>query len=120
LKPNLYLKYKDKHGEWHNASIISKVKKVGGTHDGWFNVETKTGMKRAINCSNIKDIEVDDDLLEVTLIPTQLKFLQQNRKSCSHGRISQYILKTQAEVKMSLKWVGTPNVIDLDLQSKHD
>ena len=68
FKPNLCSKYKDNNGEWQSARILSRAGKVGGKHDGWFNVETETRMKRAVNFANIKDIEIDDSPSGVTLI----------------------------------------------------
>ena len=75
LKPNLCLKYKDNNGEWQKARILSRAGKVGGKHDGWFNVETETGMKRAVNFANIKDIEIDDSPSEITLITNNSEVL---------------------------------------------
>ena len=80
LKPNLCLKYKDNDGDWQKARIISRAGKVGGRHEGWFNVETETGMKRAINFANIKDIEIDDGPSEVTLITNSSEVLAAKSK----------------------------------------
>jgi len=111
---DLYLKYKDKNGEWHNARIISRAGKVGGRHGGWFNVETETGMWRAINFSNIKDIEVDDDPPEVTLITNTAEVLTAKSKELPSWKDQSVYIKVpdRGQECMSLKWVVTPKVID--------
>ena len=114
LKPNLYLKYKDNQGDWQKARIISRAGKVGGKHDGWFNVETETGMKRAVNFSNIKDIEIDDSPSEVTLMTNTSEVLTAKSKELqSWIDNSVYTeIPDKGQDTMSLRWVVTPKMID--------
>ena len=114
LKPNIRLKYKDNDGEWQNARIISRAGKVRGKHDGWFNVETETGMKRAVNFNNIKDIEVDDTPTEAILITNTDEVLAaktRELKSWIDNSVYTEVPNVGQET-MSLRWVVTPKVID--------
>ena len=100
IKPNLCLKYKDNSGEWQNVRILSRAGKVGGKHDGWFNVETETGMKRAVNFANIKDIEINDSSSEVTLITNNSEVLVVNSQELqSWIDNSMYTLRYPMKVK---------------------
>ena len=114
MKPNLCLKYKDNDGEWQKARILSRAGKVGGKHDGWFNVETETGMKRAVNFANIKDIEIDDSPQEITLITNNSEVLSAKSKELqSWIDNSVYTeIPNEGQETMSLRWVVTPKIID--------
>ena len=83
-----------------NAPILSRAGKVGGKHDGWFNVETETGMKRAVNFANIKDIEINDSSSEVTLITNNSEVLVVNSQELqSWIDNSMYTLRYPMKVK---------------------
>lgn len=122
IKPNLCLKNKDNNGEKQNARILSKAEKIGGKHDDWFNMETETGMKRAINFANLKDIEIDDSPSEVTLITNNIEVLTAKSKELqSWIDNSVYTeIPNEGQDTMSLRWVVTPKIIDGNLQSRHD
>ena len=114
LKPNLHLKYKDNNDNWHNVKVISRAGKVGGKHDGWYNVETETGMKRAVDFSNIKNIEVNDNPSELTLITNTAEILAAKSRELESWKNQSVYMETpnNGQPCMSLRWVITPKVID--------
>ena len=115
LKPNLRLRYKDDNGEWINARIISRGGKVGGKHEGWFNIETESGIKRAVDFSNIKDICDDDDTIPQTvLIASDPEILEAKLKELESWKIQEVYseVKNIGQDYMSLRWVVTPKVVE--------
>ncbi|XP_066913250.1 uncharacterized protein [Clytia hemisphaerica] len=114
LKPNLCLKYKDNDGEWQKARILSRVGKVGGKHEGWFNVETETGMKRSINFAKIKDIEINESPEEVTLIANNDEIIRAKSKELQSWIDNSVYTEApdQGQKSISLRWVVTPKLID--------
>lgn len=125
LKPKLKLKFRNKDGEWISGKIISRAGKVGGKHEGWFNVETIDGLQRAINFSKIKDIEIEDEEPQVienkkvqvsqpTLLSNTSEVLQAKKKELESW-VSQNVYTEENDTGqeyITLKWVITPKVID--------
>ena len=119
IKPKINIRFQNKNNEWINAKILSRAGKVGGKHDGWFNIETADGTKKSVNLKDIKDIEIENNDNE-TSISTNL--IQSNNDDVLNAKeIELTSWKSQdvyneventGQSVMSLRWVITPKIIN--------
>ena len=112
LKPKLNLKYKDENGSWVKAKILSRAGKVGGKHDGWFNVEISDGTRKAVKLSDVADIEVDEEqVLAVENFDQAYNAKLKELESWSVQKVYEEV-EDQGQEYITLRWVVTPKVIE--------
>ena len=119
IKPKVNIRFQDKGNNWVNARVLSRAGKVGGKHDGWFNIETEDGTKRSVNLKDIKDIEINDNDDETS---TSMNLFNSNDDGVLQAKErelnswkSQEVYKevdNTGQTVMSLRWVITPKVIN--------
>jgi len=117
IKPKIKIRYQDKNSNWVNGKILSRAGKVGGKHDGWFNIETADGIKKSVNFKDIKDIQIEED---ENTNPTNLfntnddeVFAAKTRELSSWKSQKVYKeVENAGQSIMSLRWVVTPKIID--------
>ena len=122
IKPKIKVRFQDKTNNWVNARIISRAGKVGGKHDGWFNIETDDGNRKAVNLKDIKDIEIDDKDEETDEASNQTALINSNEDEVFKAKSRELdSWKTQEVYKevddigqdfITLRWVVTPKTIN--------
>ena len=119
VKPKINIRFQDKSNNWVNAKILSRAGKVGGKHDGWFNIETPDGTRRSVNLKDIKDIEMNDNN-DKTPTSTNLfhsnddAVLQAKEKELTSWKSQEVYREVEntGQTVMSLRWVVTPKIIN--------
>ena len=117
LKPNLQVKYKDVDGNWVDAKVTSRAGKLGGKHEGWWNMQRSDGIKEAVDFTKISDIEIKESekgLEDILLSNGKEEVKQAKLKELTQWKVESVYdeIEYKGQECISLRWVVTPKVID--------